>query len=556
MTDPISLGQTPYTASLPSPVSHSASRAASSPLGDAAQALKRDSVKISQRAREAWLAQQSAPQAEEQAPAPTWQSLFGLSDGVKVLKNGHTQVTTIKGSELLVQEFDGDRLVRKETGSISASSVVKDIVHYDASGRVIRTTHSELTGLEEGGLSSRATLTRSAQWFEGGQLVRDYADSMTLSADYRGVPEFEPVGTEASELADLAGAMTTDGLATRFNATVSEYEDGTLRRSATVRQDTSLELATNRGGKARSGLPAHTTRELADGRQSAFSASVAAYDANGKLLHEASFSEEITPDAVKKQRLEAATYADGELVQRSSGTYEGRVPSGKGPNAQLLLDTLGLTQSEYSTTTPKPAAGLLAANFQEASDAPDFHVADAEGTNGQGYFGSARNLQSFQNTASPYSLTWTNEVYREGELAARQTDTEAAEKNHAARGLRFGTARGLAEDDSPGLLRSAEHTDESYDANGKLVRKATLERREEVVPDQRDVLRLRTRSRGSQSGSGEPVALAVVQQAPLSEVDPEARLASERFSAAAGLALRSASRLLDRLTPPDETDAA
>lgn len=547
---PSGAGRMVYQAAA-SPVAAPATAAAAQEPGSAG-ALQADTLTISQRGREALLERLAAQKAKEQAAEadgiPTWESLFGMADGVKLLKNGHTQVTTIKGSELLVQEFDGDRLVGKQTGSITGNAVVMDIERYDAAGRVIQSTHSELTGLSSDGLASGANFTRSSRWFENGQLARDYTDSMTLSASYSGVPEFEPIGSTASELADLAGAMTTDGMATNFRATVSEYEDGTLRRSAEVRQNTSLKLVANRSDRARSGLPAHSVRELAEGSQSGFSASISAYDAEGKLLHEASFAEEITPDAVKKQRLETASYEDGQIVQRGSGTFEGEVPSGQGPNAQLLLDTLGMGQAEYDTTTPNSAAGMLAANFRAATDSADFYVADAPGTNGQGYFGSARNLESYQNTTAPYELSWTSEVFREGKLAARQTDTEGAAENHDARGLQFGLARGLAEDESPSLLRSASHTDESYTPDGSLARSATLERHEEMAADGRDVLRLRTRSRGRQTGSGAPVSLSATQQAPLDEVDAEAHLASQRFNASADVTLGAATRLLRRLS--------
>jgi len=538
MTDSVGASNFAYRSLVPSGLTTGyQATTAKSLSSDASSTGQGDTVAFSRQALDSLYASQADDGSVKTggAKALTWESLFGLSNGTKTLKNGHAEVTTITGSELLVTEYDGDKLVRKETGVIASGKVVKDITSYDANGRVAQTSHAELTGLTESGLATGATLSRSVQWYSAGALVRDYSDSMTLSAEYAGVPDLDPDAEDTASLQALTDAMTKDNISTDFYATLSEYSDGHLAQSATVRQVTKQDLETNRAQDEKGGQPGHTTESL--GGVHGFSASVTNYDQNGKLLRQAAYSEDINESGEKIQRLSQDWYSDGELVQRSNGIYEGKLKDGRGINAQLMLDTLDMTQSGYSTSTPQTAGEMLAGTYQEASDQPDFYVADAPDDNGQGSYGSARNLQSFQNVTDPYSLTWTNEVYRDGKLAARQKDTEGAVTNPDAHTLRFAVGAGLSEDVSPRLLRNASHTDESYDKDGDLQTRATLRREEEIVKDDRGVSHLKTHSSGRQEDAGGGVSLSTTQEGGLDAVDAESRLASQRMEATADLTL-------------------
>jgi len=509
-----------------------------------------DKVEISRQALTAWASSQAQTAKASTKPANTWESLFNLSSGTKYLKNGNKQVTTIKGSELLVMEYDGDRLVRKETGLLTGNSVIKDVEYYDEAGKLAQSIHSELVGLEDGGLSSKATLKRSANWYANGVLTREYSDSMELEVGYRGLEDLEIEDEEmrdASALASRAGLITQENVATRFSASIKDYVDGRLSQVATVRQNTSLLLETDRSGD---GQEDESIQAL--GGESGFSATVTNYDFKGRLLREASFDEKITSDGEKAQRLSTTWYNNGELVKKSSGVYEGQVQNGKGLNAQLMLDTLDMTPTQYATKTPQTAGELLTKNFQKAADAPEFYTEDVDGTNGQGAFGSVRNLESYQNIMDPYSLTWTDELYKNGKLAARQQDTEGATENPDARKIHFALGAGLTEDDSPRMLRKSSHTDESFDEHGDLAVSASIKRQEEVSKDDRGIYHLWTRSIGTQVSDGETLTVAVREEKALVAVDLESRVASGSFAEAAELTLDDAADMLNTLEGPGQ----
>lgn len=512
----------------------------------------RDLLDISREAREAWLASKQAATEDsvKRQTSNTWESLFGLTSGTTSLKNGNKQVTTIKGTELLIMEYEGDRLVRKETGTLGSNFIVKDIEYYDEAGRVAQSTHSELTSADENGFKSSAVLKRSSMWYSGDALVREYADSMELSAGYNQMPSFELNEEDLQDLSGLAKSITKDDVTTHFTATVKDYVDGRLAQNATVRQDTAMELRTIRNPKANAGQAAWTTQGL--GGESGFSATVSNYDSKGRLLREASFDEEIDAKGKKSQHLSTAWYSNGELVRKQSGAFEGEVPEGMGVNAQLFLDTLGMTQGQYSSKTPQTAGELLTKNFQKAADSPEFYTQDVDGINGQGVFGSARNLKSFQNVADPYSLTWTEETYVDGTLAARSVDTEGAKVNPDARGVHFALLTGLTEDRSPRLLRESSHTDESYDEHGDVHASATLKRGEEVTKDDRGVYHLWTRTTGQQEAGGKTQSVFTREEKPLSEADKEADKASLSFDAAAQLTLNDVTAMLANLEQPGE----
>lgn len=512
----------------------------------------RDLLDISREAREAWLAskQTTSEDSVKRQTSNTWESLFGLTSGTTSLKNGNKQVTTITGSELLIMEYEGDRLVRKETGTLGPNSVIKDIEYYDEAGRLAQSTHSELTSTDENGFESSAVLKRSSMWYSGDALVREYADSMELTAGYNQMPSFELNEEDLQDLSGLAKSITKDDVTTHFTATVKDYVDGRLAQNATVRQDTAMELRTIRNPKANAGQAAWTTQGL--GGESGFSATVTNYDFKGRLLREASFDEEIDRSGKKSQHLSTAWYSNGELVRKQTGTFEGEVQDGLGVNAQLFLDTLGMTQGQYSSQTPQTAGELLTKNFQKAADAPEFYTQDVDGINGQGVFGSARNLKSFQNVADPYELTWTEETYVDGTLAARSVDTEGAKENPDARGVHFALLTGLTEDRSPRLLRESSHTDESYDKHGDVQASATLKRGEEVTKDDRGVYHLWTRTTGQQEAGGKTQTVTAREEKPLSEADKEAGKASISFDAAAKLTLNDVTAMLANLEQPGE----
>ncbi len=513
-----------------------------------------DTATISREGLRAWVRSQYEENSAKTAAAAktqiSWESLFNLSSGTTVLKNGNKQVTSIENGELSVMEYDGDRLVRKETGVIKGGTLTKDIEYYDENGRIAQSVHSQLTGLDMNGGTTNAVLTRSANWYSNGELVREYSDSLSLDMESLSADDLNPDVDSAQDMAGLASALTRENAATQFTAQLRQYSGGKLVTDAFVRQDTSMELETNRGPSAVDGLAAWTTQALSG--ENSFSASITNYDHNGKVLRAASFTEEIGEDGEKTQRASTTWYNNGELVKKTEGVFEGKVPDGHGLNAELFLENLGIKQEDYATASPQTAGELLAATYGESAQSPEFFLEDLEGNNGQGVFGSLRNLKSFQNQSDPYSLSWTDETYKDGKLASRQVDTQGAEENPDARFLHFAVGAGLTEDESPRLLRQASHTDEAYDEHGEMTASATIDRSEEVVEDERGVYHLWTRSEGTSEGNAGDAHVIVREERALAALDTEADKASQSFDAAADLTLGDLRALFKTLDDPGE----
>jgi hypothetical protein len=84
-----------------------------------------DTATISREGLRAWVRSQYEENSAKTAAAAktqiSWESLFNLSSGTTVLKNGNKQVTSIENGELSVMEYEADRLVAQETGSSRAA---------------------------------------------------------------------------------------------------------------------------------------------------------------------------------------------------------------------------------------------------------------------------------------------------------------------------------------------------------------------------------------------------------------------------------------------------
>lgn len=537
--------QTPRAAMRVSAAAESYSSASTTPLSDSW--TKPDSASISAKAREAWLVEQNLAK-----PSPTanpWESLFGYREGTRVLKGGNRQVTSFQGSDVLVLEYDGDRLVRRESGTIAGGVAVVDVERYDEAGRLARATHSELRGLEDGGLSSEATLTRTVSWYDGDQLTRHYTDSLTLDASYSATTLFEPEGVDEDDLSALAGALTHDNIGAVYSAQLSQYEDGQLVASLAAQQSTSYELVTNRALEKQSGLPGHSTEMHA--AQNAYSVSMANYGPDGALLREAAFSEAVDRLGQKVQNVEETWYAGGKVVRKDAGRFQGSLPEGGGLNTQLLLDTLDMTQGGYSTTVPSTASQLLGADFRQTADTPGFYTADAQGNNGQGSFSSLRNLQNYENVSDPYSYSWSTELYADGTLAARTEDTLEAEVNRNARDIFFATGAGLTEDESPAMLLESSHATERYDENGRLAARASRKSAEHVAKDDRGVYHLFTHTRSVLEDAGQDATADRTEEGRLAGLDPEMSDAAQGVRTAADRVLGDARKLLGMLQEPE-----
>lgn len=495
-----------------------------------------------------------AEKAQKDTPAPTWKSLFGLQNGSRTLDNGHRQVVTIDGSNLLVQEFDGDKLIMSMEGVISADGVILDTEIYNDRGEVVQTLRTQMDFLENDGEASLAHVSRNVQWFEDGEVTRSMRDSMDLRSTYLGKGGgsdtiaanldggtlnvdglMEIDGVAAADLEELAGQVTVDQHDIKYFLTVQEYDNGRLVQDMTVSQHGAYKNKTNRSEDRVDGMDPHTTREIS--HDTALTVDVRSYDANGDLLRSVSFSDSSydgtgEKDGVTKQTLDVSWYNRGELVKRSHGSLsmdEAEGVRGGVPRRQSLLESLRLTEEDYSTSQAQSAQALLGQNLVDTGSDADHFATPLRRQASRGSYDSAEHIAKYGAGNHPYSISWTNEVYRDGELALRQVDKESARVNHQDKGLSFRPAGALTEDDTPATLRSSFHSEESFE-NGRMTNKAEIRSREFLETDANGPDRIGTFTQASQGTGMDKEDVQRTSMTRLSGLDDQAHAAAEAMA--------------------------
>lgn len=486
-----------------------------------------DKVTISLEAYE----KQSQAKTEDEEVS-LWESKYNLKNGSTILKNGHRQEVVIEGSKMQILEYNGDKLVRKETGVIDGDTLTRDVELYDKRGRVSQTAHSVLTGIgDDNDLDSVAVLTRDMQWFENGELVLELHDNAKVNASYRPADGIEPVNLD-----DLTGRLTRDMINVDYFADIKEYANGKLSRSATIESNVDAQNKTNRMDKDLGDFVSHRTREISNA--SALDVTMISYDADGNLLRTDTFQDEVIQGGEQKQTLSTSWYNRGELVKKSRGTFSAE--AGEGHNLQRraqIFEVLGLDEEEYSASKPLSASNLLNESSKEHSVEGDFFVKASNQKMGMDGYDPGQYFEENADSDYAHQLTWTEEMYKEGELAARSVDESSSRENAGAGELQFRSGVGLTERESPALLSRSKHTRESYE-NGRVVREGSTEFREFLEEDERGVDRLKTAVSGTLDGTDENSDITKVVMGSVINADNLAGTANEGMSAASDVFTR------------------
>ncbi|WP_461209457.1 hypothetical protein [Desulfocurvus sp. DL9XJH121] len=498
--------------------------------GDAAAGIGPDfTLDISEQAQKALeQARDKLQKAQESRESP-WYKHFKLATGTTTLANGNKQVVTLDGDHMTLEEYEGDKLVKKVEGTLNDDGVVLDTEIYGENGEVSQTIHTALSGLDEAmDTTSSAHMSRSIQWFDDGELVRQMSDSMTLESDYAGfgsdnlsgksnVENLMANGTLSAQTAvesgmtaqpdtleGLMGQITMDTQRVRYSANIQEYANGRLSQDVHINQKNDYTNLTNRSADKFGGMDSNNTRSLA--QDTSLEIQMTSYDQDGDLLREAAFSDShqdgnANNDGQQTQSVSVAWYDKGDLVERSQGSLNMKEGKRKRlANQPSMLETLRLEEGEYASTTPRSAVDLLGQGLREAATEADHFGAPLEQDARAGTYNTADKAAERGTGDKTYRMAWKNEVYRDGDMVARQVDKESAIQNPGPTGLTFRAGGGLTENDSPAVLRRSEHTDESFE-NGRLEQRASIASREFIVRNDDAPDRLKT-STSAVSGTG------------------------------------------------------
>ena len=509
-----------------------------------------------------------AKHAEESDKASStsisWESFFGFKPGQRTLRNGHKQVVTIEDESLEVLEYDSSgKLVKQVKGSLSGDTAVLDTELYDKNGRVGQTIHTEVMGLgDTADTTTHARMARTIQWFDQGELTRRMHDSMDLTSKYNKLKESDPLGMKAmaaqnasgtinvqsiieagmmeqpDSLGQMIGDITVDEHKTHYFATIQDFRNGRVTQDMTIRQSNISNNLTNRSdGKFGEQSPG-TTRELS--HETSLRVTVNSYDSDGNLLREATLEDNQydgskVADGSLHQSMRVSWYDNGELVKRSNGSLSMKEVKGSAlEDRPTILETLGISDPEdYATERPNSAPELLAMVTEEAAtEADHFGQALRHDTSSivGGAYTTAADIVRSGSGNNPYSVSWTNEIYRDGELAARQHDEESAIKSPVPTGLDFRNGGALTENENPAVLRRSKHEDQGFE-NGRLKREATIKSREFVKERVNGPDEVRTHIEATEgNGHTNDKHVARTLLSTLEGIDTEAHAAAEGFA--------------------------
>ncbi len=498
--------------------------------------LEKDVISISTEAR--LLNAEEADSQTETASQSTvteedWKERYGLESGTTRLSNGNKRVVNISGDEMEILEYDGDKLVSSITGKMSDTGLSLYAESYDANGNVVRKTQSTLTGLE----GDAAKMTRSVQWFDSDELVRNMRESMVLT-DVDSFGDVDDLLTSDLEArldtlgldGELVPDMTLDKHQTEYSASIQEYGNGRLLRDTTIEQNTEYANLTNRSDEKIGDFDEHSTEELWHSIN--LSVDVKEYDEEGELLRTVDFKDghkdgRGSTDGELTQSINVAWYDKGELVRTGSGTLTMEEAEGaKLSKRQTFLELFQLKAEEYANTDPLSAEQTFTKRIAQSADDGDYFTNALRKHMGSGHYGDAEDLADWGTEDNPYSLTWKSSVYADGEITARQEDRESARENTRNPGLSFRTGGSLTEDAQEGLLRETEHVDENWE-NGRVKRQASLKSREfyETREDGADILRTTATGELSEGLQNETITKTLVGGVEAN--DSEARAASQ-----------------------------
>lgn len=563
MTTPISAltGATAATTAARTQETSSSSADDYAPIGTGT--LAKDTVAISAKALLKQAAESARARQKAECDPVSWESYFGFRPGEHTLQNGNKQVVSIEDGSLEVLEYDtSGKLVKQVKGALGDTAAVLDTEIYDQNGRVAQAIHTEVTGLgDTEDATTRARMSRTIQWFDQGELTRRMHDSMDLSSTYKKLRESDAQGMRSmaaqnasgaislqsiieagmmeqpDSLDEMIGDVTVDMNKTHYFASIQDFRNGRMAQDMTIRQRGGSVNLTNRSDEKFGGQEPGVTRELS--HDASLRVSVVSYDSEGNRLREATFEDNQTDgpkaeDGSLHQAMSVSWYDGGELVKRSNGSLSmSEVEGGSLEDRPDILETLGIAdQEDYATRRPKSAPELLAAVTEEAAtEADHFGQALRHGTSSivGGAYTTAADIARSGSGNNPYSVSWTDEIFRDGELAARRHDEESAIKSPVPPGLDFRTGGGLTEDDTPAVLRRTGHEDQGFE-NGRLRREAAISSKEFIKEHEDGPDEVRTFTEASQGNGHSSEHVNRTLLSALGGVDPEAHAAAEGFA--------------------------
>ncbi|WP_027177863.1 hypothetical protein [Maridesulfovibrio bastinii] len=528
------------------------SRALEKPAEDQIK-QKKDLVVIS---GEALLMQKEQNRKPEQTDH-SWKSLFGYDEGEVKLDNGNRQVFSIQGSKLTIEEYDGDDLVRKVNGELTADGAILNTQIFNKNGKLTQEINTEFTGLSTGD-NSAAKVTRSAQWYDNGKLIRNMDDSMQLESKYRDPNKalsdsLVAYGTKKinGDFNELTQQNTTDYHSTNYRSHITEYNNGTKSKEAHIEQKGHFVNETNRSGKKVGDLDPWSTHEVS--QNSSLSIDILNYDNKGQLLRQASWNDSYSDsdapdDGELRQSMDVMWYNDGKKVKHDhSSATVGETESSKLPKRPGILDILGFSNVEYSSKEEtQTAAGLLAEPLMDSSARAGFYTDNIKKHTAKNHYNTAFMVEDDTVSDRPYDMKWSSEIYKEGELVAKQEDSESARTNRGQRGLQFWNGKGLTEDESPGTIKSASHTDSSFE-NGKMVNTASIVINEELKHNHDSPDTISTNVHGSQTKGSETTEVNKKIQGGIENADTDLHAASKKINAAESIMLDDTYDLLSTL---------
>lgn len=550
-----------------SPISHQTGKTQitrSQPKEEAAlnSSSIKDSIDISSEALQRQNEQTKKPEETDFS----WEKdTFGFKNGEFTLKNGNRQVVHIDGAKLSIEEYKGDNLVRKVDGTLTSDGALLQTQFFDKNGKVSQNITTEFSGISTGE-SSGAIVKRSAQWFDDGKLIRTMDDSIKLESSYNDPNKKSPssildYGTQklSNDFESLVKKPTSDSHKTEYKADIIEYHDGIKSREAHIKQRGSFYLSTNRSGKKVDGMEPYSTTELK--QNSSIEMNIINYDKNGKVQHEATWNDSYMnakddPNGSLSQSINVSWYNDGKIVKHEHSSVKiEETKSSALPKRPEMLEILGISNSSYSSkSTPQTASQLLAEPLLVSSTKPGFYNNNIKKHVAKGDYKTADIVARDRISDRPYDMKWSSEIYKEGELVAKQEDTESARKNELERGLEFWNGRGLTEGESPATIKSSSHTDQSFE-DGRLKNDASIKINEQVDINPHGPDKISTHVHGSQKAGLNSKQLNQTIMGEIKDADTDLHAASKRISKSEDILMGDIYNILDPLddnTPTPE----
>lgn len=460
---------------------------------------------------------------EEDAGGSTWELRSGLKAGTYTLKNGNVQKIAIDGDALSIEEFKNGKLVKSVAGTIAEGGMSLDTEYYDSAGRVSQSVHTDIMEKESKEGWTASVMSRDVKWYDGGRLKGGMQDNMLLQTwnspgkhdqdTARAIKSMLMQGTEAvnTDVDALAQSLTSEKQFADYYAQIKEYstESGKLAQEIILEQSGRYRQASNRQSEKVAGMEGRTTRELE--HNTGLSVHVKNYDAEGDLVREARFSDRhedkaATSDGTLEQAVAVSWYNKGDLVRQSHGSMTFEETGFLGlPDRPGFLEFFGMDDEEYLGDEPQTALGLMTTkSMTDASEADVFMEGVARHVNDRDY-NPAEGIARYGEDQRPYSVSWTDELYRDGELIMRQKDTEGARATsfwQQERGTLFRKAGALTENADPAAVRESSHESEVF-KNGRTASHQSMEAREwvDVNLDGPDTIRTTSIFRQGRPGS-------------------------------------------------------